>query len=654
MLRNKSFFLFLFFLPIPLILFFPFYAIPVVFLISAYLFFSDRKRFYVFLILGILLFFVSLLRFNLQKQKEKFEGKVVHSEYALVLSQKNSSYQSVLRVLVPVLKTGRGKKIVFFGIVSLKINGLNNDLTGCFIKFKGIFSKEKVYRNKFCTNYYKLLSSGNLYFVKIKDSIFVEKRGKFNLLNIDKTLLKSFDDYRVKQFLAALVFGRKDALNYSFSEKVKKLGIYHLFVLSGFHFGIFYLIFKFLLFPLPLRKRYKDFLILLILSLILLITSFSSPSVRVYLMLAIYLLFSINGIKIPPVDAVGLAGVLMLFFNPFNALNVGFLMSFILSGGIVLFLENKGFLMSYFSVPFLAFCLLIPFYLFFFNYIPLISPLVNLFLIPLIVILFWLFFLNALTFGLLSEAVSFLSLSIIRFIDFIPSFSLKIYPNPFVVFLAVVVSFSFFFAKSKKYVFLAVFFVILIAVAFPSAEKRNFISFLDAKKSRPIIASYNGQSALIGTGDAYFSAVCLPKEVNFYGIKKIDFFIIPRLNSRVLNRIEDVCSKFEVSKIIVKKREEAGVNLFRLKWIANFFKVKLIFLDKNEIFKAGDFFIKFEKNGLFFKAGKTSVCFNHVGEKNCDFCVLKKRKQNLNFNSSCVLIFEKDKKSGELFFPLKN
>ncbi|WP_201327992.1 ComEC/Rec2 family competence protein [Thermotomaculum hydrothermale] len=652
MLRDFSFYLFLLLLPVPLIFLKTLFVVAYLLIVFVLLYQFKREKFFLFFAFVLLLFASSFQKYRYFKQLENFNGKVIECK-GFVLKQRNSEFNSVLDIFIPVLKTRKGNIISFFRVFEVQTPLFYSDLRGSRVKITGILKKRKIYKNTFSSNYYYLLGENRLFYIKVKDKIFLKILSKGQIQKFRDFLFRDISNYRTKTFLSALVLGEKSSIDTGFKYKVKKLGIYHLFVLSGFHFGLFSLIFWIIVFFLPLRRRYKKVIVLLTLSFLLFIASFSSPSLRVYLMLVVYLVFEWDGINIKPLDAVGLAGIILLLINPFNVFNAGFLMSFLISGGIVISVREKSFFYSFLIIPFVAFSIMLPFCFYFFNYIPIFSPIYNLIIIPLIVFLFWIFVLNIFLSGMLGGFVQWYVFKLTGFLNFLPPFSFEVFPGFIVIVLSIVSIIVFFWKRDLKILFLNSAILILISIFIPKHLQKDSICFFDSGKPHCFLIFDRRESILVNTGDSNFISMCLKKELGFRGIKKLEWLILNDTGIRSIDRVEKLCEKIKIEKIVVPSKNLNFVIQQRLKWISSFFNIKLIVVGKREVLKLSkNKALSFIENGLVLNIKDKKIAyFKENSEANgFDYLLIEKIKTINKKSQRGAIIIGNDNYKKRIYF----
>jgi len=196
--------------------------------------------------------------------------------------------------------------------------------------------------------------------------------------------------------LLAFLAGRRDYLSRNTKKNFKKLGIYHLLALSGLHLGILWMVAEVLLTFLRIQKPYSGFIATLILAFFV-ITVGIRPSLMRALFLTSVLVFSYSfSRKHISLNALGVAGFISLLYDPTWVMNVGFLLSYLATSGILLALPllrfknlPKFFRMVAFSLSIstVAQISTFPLVAFAFREIPLSGPLANLLTIPLLTLI---------------------------------------------------------------------------------------------------------------------------------------------------------------------------------------------------------------------------------------------------------------------------
>ncbi len=168
------------------------------------------------------------------------------------------------------------------------------------------------------------------YLLDVKASIYI-KNG-FHINQFKYRLMEKFNHYPElsKSYIYAFVFG-KDIFDESFQDAKTTLGIHHLFALSGMHInlliGFIILLFKWF------KKETNPIIITIVLVVYLYLSSSSYSLLRAVLM---YLFLSLFKKKVlTALDALSIAFITLIIYNPNARYNTGFVLSFLVSFFIV-------------------------------------------------------------------------------------------------------------------------------------------------------------------------------------------------------------------------------------------------------------------------------------------------------------------------------
>lgn len=146
--------------------------------------------------------------------------------------------------------------------------------------------------------------------------------------NKSDDFLKYFD-YDFKRVYKAVILGEKYRLTREMKEKFSYIGISHLMALSGFHIALVISLISFLL-PktLPLKKRGRNIVLLIFLSLYYIGIEHSPSLDRAYIMGVIYLLGKIFNENTELFKTLTVSYVLSLIYNPNSIFDISFQLSY--------------------------------------------------------------------------------------------------------------------------------------------------------------------------------------------------------------------------------------------------------------------------------------------------------------------------------------
>lgn len=194
----------------------------------------------------------------------------------------------------------------------------------------------------------KIVKLQSSYFKSFSDSLMKKSIWKIRegvIIKVKNAFSKS-----VGEFLFSIFFGMRSMLDEETYASFRRTGMVHLLAISGLHIGfIGSLFFNFCKKFFSFSKAYV--ISIIILSFYMMIIIGSASSFRAYLMFCLRALFFIVGIHTTGLTFLSLAGIIILFLNPFALFDFGFQFSFIATGGI--FYASPFFegLLKMFKVP---------------------------------------------------------------------------------------------------------------------------------------------------------------------------------------------------------------------------------------------------------------------------------------------------------------
>ena len=276
--------------------------------------------------------------------------------------------------------------------------------SGDLISAKCNLKKARNKRNPGEFDYYLYLTENQisaLGYIKNVEDIKITKNDNLfsNLILLARKyideILRGLNDKQTYSLLRGLILADRNLIDYEDKQNFVNSGVIHVLAVSGLHVGfiaiIFYALFsRFHLFP-------RSLLTILGLLIFMFIPG-SPPSVVRATIMAVTLIFSlISGRSQNIFNNLAISGLIILIINPEDIFNPGFQLSFSAVLSIVIFapffekhirkLKVPKFLKNIillFSVSFAAQLGTLPFTLYYFGKLSLISLVANLFVIPLI------------------------------------------------------------------------------------------------------------------------------------------------------------------------------------------------------------------------------------------------------------------------------
>ncbi|HWK24386.1 MAG TPA: DNA internalization-related competence protein ComEC/Rec2 [Ureibacillus sp.] len=236
-----------------------------------------------------------------------------------------------------------------------------------------------------------LKSKGSLGIVEITDWQYIEK----NSTILDKLAEQRFhvkthiEDTFPSTLIAeaqALIIGLQDNVDEETTRSYQKLGITHLFAISGLHIEIVAFIFYQGLLRLKIRKEFASIVLMIILPTYAILAG-GTPSVwRAVTVVELIMISRIKG-KMAIDDALSISFIIFVFIAPWSIYQIGFQLSYlatvslIFSGSIIN--RYSSWIIQSFLITFVSQLLVYPLLLYNFYELSLSSLLVNIFFVPL-------------------------------------------------------------------------------------------------------------------------------------------------------------------------------------------------------------------------------------------------------------------------------
>lgn len=242
----------------------------------------------------------------------------------------NYTPREIEEVRITEVKNYYGKGEINGRIVSL--SNVNEKIeVGNKLLVKGKFTENKNIGTGVIGDYkiedYKILKSDFI------DKLY--KRRKYVFESIESKLGE-----RKAALITSVSFGYKSELNEDHKELMKNLGISHVISISGLHLVLVY----------SVLRRFLGVKLSLVLALVyVLFSGASAPAVRAYIMIVILNVGKIVKRNYNPIAALSLAGIILILEKPYYIYNLGFVLSFLATLGIILF--NKDLNKKLYKLP---------------------------------------------------------------------------------------------------------------------------------------------------------------------------------------------------------------------------------------------------------------------------------------------------------------
>lgn len=205
--------------------------------------------------------------------------------------------------------------------------------------------------NSFYAGYKSLMNNRGIYYVSNIIDQDVTVIGHYNNLafysaairdRIEEFIENTSLNKPVQNFLITLLLGDRSYLDPQLQTKFSEAGVSHVLALSGMHVGIIGGVFLFLLFPFNFYGRYKLRLVLtaLLLWFYAFISGMTPSTIRACIMISFVTIAIISERKRYALNALSGSVLIILLYSPQTLLDVGFQLSVVCVGSLILFTES--------------------------------------------------------------------------------------------------------------------------------------------------------------------------------------------------------------------------------------------------------------------------------------------------------------------------
>lgn len=398
---------------------------------------------------------------------------------------------------------------------------------------------------------------------------------------IGEIINTNFKSPRVQALIQALTIGDKSQISFEDSQLFQDTGTAHLIAISGLHIGLIAFVgiligrLFFLIFTNQLVNRYK-FEALFAISFALfyaLLAGLSIPTIRALVMVVVFSLAHVFKFSITRWQAWSVAMLLVLLFDPFSVLDVGFWFSF---GAVaVLMFSFTGrklsgnLITSFIKAQLIILIGLMPLMVIVFQKINLLTPFANilvlplasLLLIPLIFTSMFVYLFSASMAGYLFVIVEDISLYLFSILDYLQQFNflnLKINNiNSFTIGLLVVVMAVLLLPKLFRWRYA----VLLLIIPLFLPKKNNLsvdelkVNILDVGQGLSIVVRTKNHTLIYDTGSKFDSGFNLASTVvipylQTQGIEVIDAIVLSHSDNDHAGGIRELVENFPHADVL--------------------------------------------------------------------------------------------------------
>ena len=430
-------------------------------------------------------------------------------------------------------------------------------------------------------NYKKYLLSNRIYYVTTIKNLKIEKHNNFIIYKVKNYIYSRVDNLKSSSYLKAFILGDKTTLNTDIKEIYSLNGTSHLLAISGMYISLLALI---------LSKVFKfkgnNILISLFLIFYLFLINFTPSAIRA----VSSFIFSkyIDSKKL-----IFIILIIMLLYNPFYINNTGFIFSFVISIYLIYFKDkiNGNYIVKTLKISLISFLVSIPILINTYNSINLISPFINVLVVPFVSMI--IFPLSIITLLIpFFDNILYVFIIILENISiFLNKFSINISLcsiNIILIFLYyIIITLTIY---KPKMSILLLFMILIHTNRFFLND--SFITMLDVKQGDSIFLKLENKSILIDTGGYYNSNIIDNRTIPYLksiGISKLNYLILTHGDYDHMGESINLINNFKVDKVIFNcgeynDLEKELIKVLEKKNIKYYSCIKELNIDNNKLY----------------------------------------------------------------------
>ena len=541
---------------------------------------------YIFLFLSILI--LSFIRIKYIKEKVDITNKKIFviEEYHINDLSLNLTLSNKIKIKAKYYFKDEKEKANFVKYYDLKDK----------IKIDYEVVELKKNNNKELFNYYKYLKNKNININILIHKISLVQKTKNPLYIIKNKIYRYIDSKKTSKYMKAFILGNNE-IDKEYKKIYQKLGINHLFAISGMHISIFTMLFLKLFKLLKIEEDKRYILVSIILVFYMFLTSFSASITRAGVFFILLAINKIYYFYIKPINVLLLTISLILFINPYFILDVGFIYSSLISFFLIVYssyLEDLSYFKSLLFVSIISLIVSFPITIYLNFEINILSFIFNLFYVPFVSIIFF----------------PLLLINLILPIDFLISFLIFIMEY----ISKLVINFSIFLTFKKIFIFVIFYYLLILLFTFTKFKKivislfiglvllhsninylyhHSNLYMIDIGQGDSFLLYDNYEAILIDTGGVFKSKTNQTEDIliplfKSLGIKKINKIIMTHGDFDHLGNSYSLVDKFKVDKVYFNHNSYNKNEIILIKKLEN----KKIKYEKMNSIKTKNFYLE--------------------------------------------------------------
>ena len=435
------------------------------------------------------------------------------------------------------------------------------------------------------------------YLFSIRKIIKLNKRIPVIYL-IKNKVLDYINSFHNSSYIKMLLLGDTNGVDIKVINSFRENGISHLFAISGTQVTVLAEVILKLLLMLKIKEK-KRYIITNSFIIIYMLLTGSPPAIlRAVIFFFLSSINKYNYFYITNMNLFILTLVITLIINPYYIYDLGFLYSYLISFGLILFsnyFENKNFFFTLLYTSVISFVISVPITLFHFYQLNFMSIIYNLFYVPFVnTILFPIAYISLLFYPLdylLTILIKLLETSSL-YISKI-SFGKIIFPKLNIVFYIIYFVVIYLIYKKKKkltIIFLTTFFI--FNYSYKTIFNNDYVYFFDVGQGDSALLHLNNKNILIDTGGKENINIVNNNQIPFFksdGVRKLDYLIITHGDYDHMGEAINLVENFKVDKVIFNcgeynDLEKELIRVLDKKNIKYYSCISELNIDKNKLY----------------------------------------------------------------------
>ena len=536
--------------------------------------------FYILLVLSLIYLFI-FINFIIVKSEYKDSDKNL---YGTVIDYKKSKDKTTIWV--------KGKEKVLVNYYS-DINVSYGD----YIYVYGVFKKPKENGNFNLFNYKRYLLSNKINYVVTASKITIIKKNDNVFYTLKNNLLKRIESAnRSKGYILAFLYADKSLIEKDIYTKYQKIGVSHLFAVSGMHVSLISIVLLKLLNKIKERKRY--IIVSIFLSIYLFLTNFTISMVRATFQFILFFINKSFKLNIDNSNLVLFLFSILVIINPYNIYNIGFLFSFIISFTLIRCskLIKGKFIIKSLKTSLISFFSSMPVLINNFFEVNFLGIILNIIYIPFVSYILFPLSLVTVLFPSLDNILYMFISCFEKITDFFSNIKFLSFPickmNIFLIIIYYII-FIYILKRKKKLIYKII--IVIISLIFLINNGRivnNEVSILDVGQGDSSLIRLKNKNILIDTGGNInydISKNILIPYFKSVGIKKIDYLVLTHGDYDHMGEAINLVENFKVEKVIFNcgpynDLEQELIKVLDKKKIKYYSCIKELNIDNNKLY----------------------------------------------------------------------